>query len=160
MIREEQGVAIPVVFCGYHADLQRTAWLNELKRLARRHGLGGQARFLGYVSNDEICSLYAGATALVMPTYCGPTVIPVLEAWATQCPVVTSNIPGIREQVGDAGVLVDPRSVESIATAIQQVWRSEPLRRSLAEKGQERLRKHNFESFCAGLAAVIAEAQP
>ena len=64
----------------------------------------------GYVPDEDMSGLYAGAVALTMPTFFGPTNIPVLEAWAYGCPVLTSDIRGIREQVGDAGVLVDPRS--------------------------------------------------
>ena len=83
-------------------------------------GLESQIRYGGYVPDEDMSGLYAGAVALTMPTFFGPTNIPVLEAWAYGCPVLTSDIRGIREQVGDAGVLVDPRSIESIADGIYQ----------------------------------------
>ena len=52
-------------------------------------------------------SFYKYAVALVMPTFFGPTNIPPLEAFALGCPVITSNIYGIPEQVGDAALLVN-----------------------------------------------------
>ena len=73
--------------------------------------------------------------ALVMPTFFGPTNIPILEAWAFGCPVLTSDIRGIREQVGDAAVLVNPRSVEAIADGIYRLWTDENLGRMLGERG-------------------------
>ena len=78
-------------------------------------GLEGELRYLGYVPDEDMSGLYAGAVALVMPTFFGPTNIPVVEAWTFGCPVLTSDIRRIREQAGNAAVLVDPRSVEAIA---------------------------------------------
>ena len=49
--------------------------------------------------------LYTEALALVMPTYFGPTNLPPLEAFQTGTPVLYSDLPGMREQVGDAAIM-------------------------------------------------------
>jgi glycosyltransferase involved in cell wall biosynthesis len=52
----------------------------------------------GYVPNEDMVPLYAAARRLVFLTFFGPTNIPILEAWAHGCPVLTSDIRGMQEQ--------------------------------------------------------------
>jgi glycosyltransferase involved in cell wall biosynthesis len=111
------------------------------------------------VPDEDMSSLYGGAVALVMPTFFGPTNIPVLEAWAFGCPVLTSNIRGIREQVEDAAVLVDPRSTEAIAHGIHRLWTDEDLRRTLADQGQQRLATYTPDDYRQRLIEILGEAK-
>jgi glycosyltransferase involved in cell wall biosynthesis len=94
-----------------------------------------------------------------MPTFLGPTNIPVLEAWAYSCPVLTSDIRNIREQAGNAAVLVDPRSVEAIADGIYQLWTDESLRSILAEAGRRRLAAYTPGDYRRELMAILEEAK-
>jgi glycosyltransferase involved in cell wall biosynthesis len=94
-----------------------------------------------------------------MPTFFGPTNIPVLEAWAFACPVLTSDIRGIREQVADAAVLVDPRSVESIAEGIYRLWTDEKLRLTVTEAGRRRLSSYTPDDFRNRLIEILDEAK-
>ena len=103
--------------------------------------------------------IYAEAVALVMPTFFGPTNIPILEAWAFGCPVLTSDIRGVREQVQDAGVLVDPRSMEAIANGIYQLWTDENLACSLVDLGRQRLASYTPDDYRNGLVAILQEAK-
>jgi len=118
----------------------------------------GQAHYLGYVPDEDMASLYAEATGLVMPTFFGPTNIPILEAWAFGCPVITSDIRGVQEQVGDAGLLVDIRSVEAIAAGMLRVWRDDLLREELAKRGRRRLESYSPEEFQRRLSDVVQTA--
>ena len=104
-------------------------------------------------------ALYSGAVALVMPTFFGPTNIPVLEAWAFGCPVLTSDIRGIREQADDAAFLVNPRSVESIAEGIYRVWIDENLRCALTRAGSRRLSSYTVDDFRNRLIEIVEEAK-
>jgi hypothetical protein len=99
-----------------------------------------KSTYLGYVPDEDMSGIYAEAVALVMPTFFGPTNIPPLESWAFGRPVLSSDIRGIREQIGNAGVLVDPRSVEAIAEGIFRLWTNEHLCKELADRGRQRLR--------------------
>jgi len=94
-----------------------------------------------------------------MPTFFGPTNIPVLEAWTFGCPVLSSDIRGIREQVQDAGVLVDPRSVESIASGIHRLWTEGPLCETLVRRGQQRLETYTPANFRERLIGILDEAK-
>jgi len=116
-------------------------------------------RYVGYVPEQDMSALYSGAVGLVMPTFFGPTNIPVLEAWAFDCPVLTSDIRGIREQVADAAVLVDPRSVESIAEGIYHLWTDENLRRALTEAGRRLTSSYCADDFYNRLIEILEEAK-
>jgi glycosyltransferase involved in cell wall biosynthesis len=99
--------------------------------LAEQLGVKDLVRHLGYVSDEDMPFLYAMAKALTMPTFFGPTNIPFIEAWAFGCPVITSDIRGIREQIGNAGLLVDPKNAAAMAEGILKIWSDRDLRNDL-----------------------------
>jgi glycosyltransferase involved in cell wall biosynthesis len=93
-----------------------------------------------------------------MPTFFGPTNIPPLEAWHLGRPVITSDIKGLREQNGDASVLVDPRSPQALAEAMTKVWRDEAFCAGLVERGRKRLATYSWGTFIDSVTAVLLEA--
>ena len=155
----ELGEEIPIVFCGSQASALRRRTFEKVIARARELRRSAAIRYLGYVSDEDMSALYAGSVALIMPTFFGPTNIPILEAWAVGCPVVTSDLRGIREQAGDAALLVDPRSPVDIAEAIKHLWRDEALRCDLVEKGKARLRTHTPEDFRHRLSEILDAAK-
>ena len=115
MLKQEHGLKIPVVFCGSYAGEIRERTFREVMSLSSQLGLEKEIHYLGYVPDEDMSGIYAEAVALVMPTFFGPTNIPILEAWAFGCPVLTSDIGVFVSRSRNAAVLVDPRSVEAIA---------------------------------------------
>ena len=81
--------------------------LSYIKDMTKQFNLENKVRFTGFVSNEEINYLYSQSIALVMPTYFGPTNIPPLEAFKLNVPVIYSDLPGLRDQVKGAALLVD-----------------------------------------------------
>lgn len=158
LLRETRGLEIHVAFCGSHTFEIREQTFRQMMELARELSVEQQVHYLGYVPDQDMPSLYEEALGLVMPTFFGPTNIPVLEAWEFGCPVVTSDIRGIREQVGDAGLLVDPRSVESIADGVCRLWEDGSLRRKLAEAGRRKLDHYSRDDYLRQLSAIVDEA--
>lgn len=159
LLKQEYSLSIPIVFCGSYADEIRERTWREALSLACELGLDEEIQYLGYVPDEDMCGIYAQARALVMPTFFGPTNIPVLEAWAFGCPVITSDIRGIREQAGDAAVLVDPRSVEAIADGIYRLWTDDNLCRELAGRGRQRLSTYTPEDYRKRLIDILEEAK-
>jgi glycosyltransferase involved in cell wall biosynthesis len=148
-------LCVPAVFCGSHTGAQRDRHFQLLMDMARQCGVADQIHVLGYVPDDELAALYTGAVALVMPTFFGPTNIPVIEAWALRCPVLTSDLPGTREQAGDAAVLVDPRMVDALTLGIRRLWTDEALRQDLMARGQQRLATYTMADYRQRLGAAL-----
>lgn len=158
-IRSQYNVVIPMVFSGTHSGLIREQVYSDILRLVDSLGLFDQVHFLGYIPDSDMSAVYAGASGLVMPTFFGPTNIPVLEAWAFGCPVLTSDIRGVREQAGSAAVLVDPHSVDSIAEGCYRLWSEEGMQRRLALLGRERLASYTPTDYRTRLAAILDDAK-
>ena len=151
------GTDVHVVLCGTHSGAIRTQAFREMMREAHRLQVTEQIHHLGYVPNADMSALYAEAVALVMPTFIGPT-IPVVEAWLFGCPVLTSDIPGLREQVGEAGLLVNPLSVTDIAEGMKRLWDDGRLCKELAQRGRQQLVRHSPDTYRDQLAQIIVEA--
>jgi glycosyltransferase involved in cell wall biosynthesis len=158
-LKHQQNLDVHVVFTGTLKDELTRITAAEVSSIARELNIEHQIHRLGRVSNADISGLYAAAVGLVMPTFFGPTNIPVLEAWALGCPVLTSNIRGIREQARDAALLVDPASVDEIAQGIARLWEDEHIRRELIRRGHERVAKYKPEDFRRRLHAILEEAK-
>lgn len=135
---------------------------DELVAHAAAEGMTDHITFLGYVPDADLPALYARARALVMPTFLGPTNIPPLEAFACDCPVAISGIYGMPEQLGDAALYFDPRSVDDIAQAIERLWRDDALCETLKAHGRVRLanwsQAHFAERFRQIVETVLAKA--
>jgi glycosyltransferase involved in cell wall biosynthesis len=159
LLKQERGLEISIAFCGSYTGEVRANIFEEVNSIAVRMGIDRQLRYLGYVPDEDMSGIYAGAVALTMPTFFGPTNIPVVEAWAFGCPVLTSDIRGIREQAQHAAVLVDPTSVESIADGIHRLWTDGGLSQILVAGGRKRLAAYTPADFRRKLIEIIEEAK-
>lgn len=159
LIKRQHGLETPIVFTGSASGELRTQTHAEMLHEAERLGVRGQVFDLGYVADDELAGLYRAAAALVMPTFFGPTNIPILEAWVQGCAVLTSDIRGVRDQAGDAALLVDPRSVEALAEGMRRLWTEDGLRRDLVERGTRRIGRYTADDYRARLADILGEAK-
>ncbi|HUQ47295.1 MAG TPA: glycosyltransferase family 1 protein [Gemmatimonadaceae bacterium] len=129
----------------------------DVQAQVRRLGLEDNVQFLGYVPDNEMPALYRAARALVMPTYFGPTNIPQLEAFALGCPVATSRIYGIPDQVGDAALLFDPKSVDEILSCLRRLWEDDALCSLLVEKGKQHASAWGPSQFRDRLVTIVEE---
>lgn len=153
-----QGEEVHVVLCGSHSGRYREKTFTRLTKAARTLGVTAQVHLPGYVPDHAMSALYAEAAGLLMPTFFGPTNIPIVEAWAFGTPVLSSDIRGVREQVGGAGLLVDPTSVEAIADGVRRLWTDAALGADLAARGRRRLASRSPEDFDRRFAAILREA--
>jgi glycosyltransferase involved in cell wall biosynthesis len=131
MLRDEQNLMIDVVFTGFE---QSNGY--PLEEKIQTYGLNSQAHILGYVTLDQISYLYCHARMLVFPSLFEGFGIPLVEAMAVGCPVVTANDTSIPEVVGDAAELFDPTSVPHMAEIIAKVWLNDTLRKEMISKGK------------------------
>lgn len=94
---------------------------HELLYAIERCRLGGNVVFLGGISDNDLAAVYRGAIGLVFPSLYEGFGLPVVEAMACGTPVVTSTVTALPEVAGEAALLVDPTSVDAIASAITKV---------------------------------------
>jgi glycosyltransferase involved in cell wall biosynthesis len=119
-------------------------------------GLGEWVRWLGWVDPSMLPALYQMSSALVMPSLFEACPLPILEAFASHLPVLTSNRYGSREIAGDAALLVDPESVEAIADGMIRILKSEELRGALVSAGRQRAQAFTWEA-CAQQTLRVLE---
>ena len=127
----------------------------SLNSLIKKLGLQKVFIFLDQVPDEQMKVLYKNARALIMPTFFGPTNIPPLEAFACGCPVAVSNIYGMPEQVGDAGLLFNPRSDVEIADIIYKLWTDDDITISLAQNGYQKDKDWGQTQFNQRLLDII-----
>ena len=102
------------------------------------------------VNGDDakLANYYRNASLFVYPSLYEGFGIPPLEAMGYGCPVVCSNTSSIPEVVGDAAILFDPYSLDSISNAIETVLTNNHLRSSLISRGFEQIQKFSWKK-CA-----------
>jgi len=133
-------------------------WLaDDIVRAAQAPALRDRVRLLGYVPQEHLACLYLQARLLAYPSLFEGFGLPVLEAMASGCPVVTSNRSSLPEVAGDAAVLVDPESVEAIAEGIGRVWEDDALAAELRVRGLARAPRFSWERT-ARLTADVYES--
>jgi glycosyltransferase involved in cell wall biosynthesis len=107
------------------------------------------------VPNEEIPYLYKQSLALVMPTYFGPTNLPPLEAFSLDVPVLYSDKVGLRDQVGNAALLMDLCEPMSMACHLAELIETPELRERLVKNGRVLLTKYTDESRLSVLKMVL-----
>lgn len=139
-LQETHGMRIGAIFSG--GDQGN---LSYIRSYVRKLGFQDRIRFTGFVTNEEIVELYLQSIALVMPSYFGPTNLPPLEAFQLGVPVLYSDKNGLREQVGDAALLIDLKDPNTMAQHLKNLIEDEQLRKKMTTAGFERLK--NFDAY-------------
>jgi glycosyltransferase involved in cell wall biosynthesis len=132
--------------------------VDELVRGFRESGRASRVHWVGAIPDGDLPAFYAGATCFVYPSLFEGFGLPLVEAMASGCPVVSSNRTACPEVVGTAGLLVDPEDVAGIAEAIGRVVDDEALRADLRDRGLARSRLFTWEESARRTLAVLREA--
>lgn len=114
--------------------------------------------FRGYVSEKDLIELYQSAKIFVYPSLYEGFGLPVLEAMACGCPVITSKVSSLPEVAGDAAILVNPNDVNALAEAMHEVLTNENLQERLAVMGLERAKKFSWKQCAAETIRVYEKA--
>ena len=142
-ILRKHGFCLPLIHVGPHG------WLcDDIGLYIDKLGLTDCIKFLGHVPIEDLVKIYNAALVFVYPSLYEGFGMPVLEAMACGCPVITSNISSLPEVAGDASILIDPLDIKQIADAIEKVSTDHVLRQQMTHEGIERARLFSWES-CA-----------
>lgn len=118
----------------------------------------GEVRLAGYVPQQDLPALYAGARVLVYPSLYEGFGLPPLEAMACGTPVIASRRASLPEVVGDAGLLVEPLDDQAIAQHMQSLAEDDALHARFAEAGRLRARQFTWRKFALDMLAVYRTA--
>lgn len=100
--------------------------------------------YTGFVIDKELVALYKNALAFVMPSFEEGFGIPILEAFAFSCPVVSSNAGSLPEVGGDGCVYFDPKDTDDLVEKISMLLTNKRLREQLIGKGFKRYREFSW----------------
>jgi len=120
--------------------------LLEAQKLASQNPL---VRSIGYINTDELAAIYQMSRALVFPSYYEGFGLPVVEAFASGCPVVTTKRGSLAEIAGEAALFVDPDDIHDIANAIKKLLSESQLRNTLIVWGKRQLKNFSWEKTCS-----------
>jgi glycosyltransferase involved in cell wall biosynthesis len=124
----------------------RTSVTPAIGAQIERLGLAEAVIQPGYVPTDLLAALYSAARMFLLPSLWEGFGIPIVEAMACGTPVLTSNVTCLPEIAGDAALIVDPTSTDSMADGLAELDGSEELRRTLVARGFERARQFSWEN--------------
>jgi len=117
------------------AGFKRWSFEQELAPI-HELGLEERVKYVGYVADEDLAALYSGARCLALPSWYEGFGIPIVEAMACGCPVVTSSGRHAAPEVaGGAALLVDPADPGAIAAGLNRVLDDPALRADLVAKG-------------------------
>lgn len=111
----------------------------------RSRGLADRICLTGYLNDEDLCALYSSCRVFVYPSLYEGFGLPLVEAMACGAPVVTSDIPSIRETVGNSARCADPLSVDSLASAIIELVADEKINQQFSQAGLQQVQKLGWE---------------
>ncbi len=119
-----------------------------VRKIINGLGLQDEVILTGFIENNELPQIYNAAEMLVFPSLHETFGMPILEALACGCPVITSNVSSMPEVAGDAAVFVNPYNIDEMGRAIHQVLTDEGFKEGIRKKGLERAKKFSWKK-CA-----------
>lgn len=109
---------------------------------------------LPWLSTGELGLLYASAEVLLYPSLYEGFGVPILDAFAAELPVITSNVSSMPEIGGDAAMYVDPYSIEDIKEKLNEVINNQDLRKEMIKKGLARIKLFSWEKAAEETANI------
>lgn len=132
----------------------------DLEGFADRLGCKSAVRFTGYLSQDEVVAELAAADLFVLPSFAEGVPVVLMEALASELPVIATRIAGIGELVtpGETGLLVAPGDVAGLRDAMHTLLADPEMRRAMGQRGRAKVvAEYNVDLEAAWLRQLIAD---
>ncbi len=130
--------------------------VNELRKLIQKFNLNEEIVYLGSASYKYMPTFYREADLTVFLSSYESFGLPILEAMASGCPVLSSNQSSLPEIVGDAGLLVNPFNIEEVANMMYELLTDDNLREKCIAKGLARAKQFSWESVAMRLIKIYS----
>jgi alpha-1,3-rhamnosyl/mannosyltransferase len=130
-------------------------WLNtELERHLAPLERTGQLRRLGYVPQEDLPALYAGAHAFAYPSLYEGFGLPLLEAMASGIPALSSHRSSLPQVAGDAALLIDPEDIDDLTAGLERLLSDDLWRVAARPRGLEQAERFSWERCVEETVAV------
>ncbi|WP_163715990.1 glycosyltransferase family 4 protein [Mangrovibacterium lignilyticum] len=143
----ENEIDFPIVLVG-----KQTPFFKSLKPYLKQ--LEGRIMFLTEVSNQELSHIYQMAYLSIFVSLFEGFGLPVVEAQASGCPVLTSNVSSMPEAGGKAALYVNPEKVDEIADGIKLLLSDTKMREERISLGYENAERFRSEQYARGLMEI------
>ncbi|WP_339813415.1 glycosyltransferase family 1 protein [uncultured Imperialibacter sp.] len=127
----------------------------QILSLIKSLNLTNDVVFCGYVADAELPIIYQNAKAVAFPSLHEGFGLPIIEAFASNVPVLTSNLCSMPEIAGGAALLIDPYEIDDISSKLERLLFDEVLRQVLTTAGTERVKEFTWETFGSKVLAKI-----
>jgi glycosyltransferase involved in cell wall biosynthesis len=117
---KDKGIIINIVFTGDY----RSKNGEHIQELIELYHLQNQVKIVGIVSEIELYGLYKNTWGVVIPTLYEAGSFPLVESILMEIPVICSNVTSLPETIGNEDYIFDPRSIQSIADKMEELWTS------------------------------------
>lgn len=131
------------------------AGYEEIRELINKPKGQGTIVHTGHVSAEERAALLRGARVLAFPSLFEGFGIPILEGFAAETPVLTSNRGATAEVAGDAALLVNPESVNEIHQGLERLLSDTALAKELVDKGKARLKSYSWKKTATHIHQIL-----
>ncbi len=150
IFKQETGSNMKLVLAG------RLAWKTKSFKKAMESASAKEDIIrLGFVPNEDLPLLMGSAFALTYVSLFEGFGVPLLEAMASDIPVITSTVSSLPEVVGDAGLKVNPHDPKDIARAMVTLRKNFDMYNELVAKGRERVKKYDWDVYAEAVYNVL-----
>ncbi|MEM6261090.1 MAG: glycosyltransferase family 1 protein [Bacteroidota bacterium] len=136
-------------FHAHHPEV--TLWITGLERswvlqqLGTASTLKNSIQTPGFVDKIRLRQLYHNALGLLYPSFNEGFGLPIIEAFAGNCPVITSSGTGTEEVAGEAAILIDPQKPAEVAAAMENLYQQPSLRSTCQVAGKQRAQAFSWQ---------------
>ncbi len=148
-----RGAELELVWAGH----LQPGHVQGVEAAARRFGVSDFVRRLGYVPDEDLAALHRAARALLLVSRYEGFGLPVIEAMASGCPVVTTNGGSLAEVAVDAAIKVDPEDASAIGDALVRLTSDAALRTDLETRGRAQARLFSREAQAHAMARLYRD---
>lgn len=148
----EQKLSIPLVLVG-----NPSSYCNEIHKYLAKNGIKEQVIFLKNIPEDDLAGIYQIAKLSIYISVFEGFGLPVIEAMASACPVITSTVSCLPETAGDAALFCSPDDIDKLGQSINDIINNEELRKTIIEKGKKRAEEFCPEKYVQKLVSLYEE---
>jgi len=117
-------------------------------------GIGSQVRHIYLKTDNELAWVYKNARVFIFPSLYEGFGFPLLEAFATDCPVVSSDRGSLKEVGGNGPIYFDPKKINQVQDALHSALYNSEARNGMIERGRQQFKKFSWDKCRLQTAAV------